>query len=182
MEEKYDIQEYVKPKVTEGIRKNISDKELKNAAKILEECSNNPYVIECCILTDLSYAWRSDTERSTIRFDKYFNFRPSEDKLCIVCDKPDAQFLCSKCKSIRFCSKKCQKIAWKVHKTRCGFNLFTICINCGDDNPKYQCRYCPVKYCKEECISGLHDLHMEHDCVNYRKKFSKDYSELHTLI
>ena len=39
-------------------------------------------------------------------------------ELCILCDKPDADF-CEGCKSTRYCSKECQQTDWPTHKLLC---------------------------------------------------------------
>jgi hypothetical protein len=41
-----------------------------------------------------------------------------QNPLCDVCDRP-AQWLCGRCKSIRYCSRKCQLIASRCHKGLC---------------------------------------------------------------
>lgn len=39
---------------------------------------------------------------------------------CAACFKPlEAPKRCGKCKSIFYCSQKCQADNWKVHKTQC---------------------------------------------------------------
>ncbi|TBU25857.1 hypothetical protein BD311DRAFT_808899, partial [Dichomitus squalens] len=39
---------------------------------------------------------------------------------CLVCMDEDAGMLCSQCKTVKFCGKKCQLKAWKSgHKNRC---------------------------------------------------------------
>ncbi|KAF9700897.1 hypothetical protein EKO04_000902 [Ascochyta lentis] len=42
----------------------------------------------------------------------------SEQAFCAMCDKPSTQ-LCSGCKSIKYCSKSCQKLDWPIHKLIC---------------------------------------------------------------
>lgn len=39
-------------------------------------------------------------------------------ELCFVCQKENPK-TCSRCHSISYCSKDCQKIDWKRHKTEC---------------------------------------------------------------
>ncbi|KAE8665235.1 Ubiquitin carboxyl-terminal hydrolase 18 [Hibiscus syriacus] len=40
---------------------------------------------------------------------------------CEVCSNP-ASKVCSRCKSVRYCSPACQQTHWKVHKTKCKVN------------------------------------------------------------
>lgn len=45
-----------------------------------------------------------------------------EDKLkhqCGMCSQDDCHLKCSRCKSIRYCSKECQRKHWPVHKNKC---------------------------------------------------------------
>jgi hypothetical protein len=43
------------------------------------------------------------------------------EALCARCGKPGATGMlrCSKCKSVRYCSRECQRSDWKQHKERC---------------------------------------------------------------
>jgi hypothetical protein len=41
-----------------------------------------------------------------------------EQPLCAMCDKPSTQ-LCGGCVSIKYCSRTCQKLDWRVHKLVC---------------------------------------------------------------
>ena len=43
------------------------------------------------------------------------------DKLCFVSLEP-SKLKCSKCLTIQYCSKECQKKDWKVHKKNCKDN------------------------------------------------------------
>jgi len=43
----------------------------------------------------------------------------AEHKACYLCSK-ESSSACSKCKSINYCGKECQKLHWPVHKTFCG--------------------------------------------------------------
>ena len=40
-------------------------------------------------------------------------------KMCANCDKPHSKSRCSRCKQVWYCSKTCQKHAWKEHKIVC---------------------------------------------------------------
>lgn len=43
---------------------------------------------------------------------------------CRACDTPGPSLLCSRCKSIMYCNKDCQKNDWSDHKR--------ICRKCDD--------------------------------------------------
>ena len=38
---------------------------------------------------------------------------------CMICDRPNCKLKCSRCLSIFYCSKQCQKQHWKTHKPVC---------------------------------------------------------------
>ena len=40
-------------------------------------------------------------------------------KTCPVCGKTGAKSLCMGCKSVSYCGKVCQKVAWPTHKREC---------------------------------------------------------------
>lgn len=42
------------------------------------------------------------------------------EKYCITCGKSDSTVLCSRCKGVWYCNKKCQKADWPCHKLLCG--------------------------------------------------------------
>ncbi len=46
-----------------------------------------------------------------------------KNTFCILCDKP-AINLCSKCKTISYCTRECQKSDWPRHKLECQELLF----------------------------------------------------------
>lgn len=39
--------------------------------------------------------------------------------LCFTCAASDAEFLCGRCRSVRFCSTACQRKGWRDHKADC---------------------------------------------------------------
>lgn len=41
------------------------------------------------------------------------------EKYCITCGKSDSAVLCSRCKGVWYCNKKCQKADWPCHKLLC---------------------------------------------------------------
>lgn len=41
------------------------------------------------------------------------------EKYCITCGKSDSIDLCSRCKGVWYCNKKCQKADWRCHKLLC---------------------------------------------------------------
>lgn len=43
---------------------------------------------------------------------------------CRLCDKTDGKLLvCSRCKSVRYCSRDCQRLHWKAHKNDCAADM-----------------------------------------------------------
>ena len=48
------------------------------------------------------------------------------DKVCFLCLEP-SKLKCSKCLTIQYCSKECQKKDWKIHKNNCKDN------NCNEN-------------------------------------------------
>ena len=38
---------------------------------------------------------------------------------CVACGAPRARSICSRCRSVRFCDKKCLKLGWPSHKAVC---------------------------------------------------------------
>ena len=40
-------------------------------------------------------------------------------KTCLACGKTGAKSLCMGCRSVSFCGKACQKVAWPGHKKEC---------------------------------------------------------------
>ena len=40
-------------------------------------------------------------------------------KTCLACGKAGAKSLCMGCRSVSFCGKACQKVAWPGHKKEC---------------------------------------------------------------
>lgn len=70
---------------------------------------------------------------------------------------------CGGCQSVHYCSKTCQKAAWKVHKTACKeIQRKKHCSHCGI-KPKEktlvcaQCRF--VRYCSEKCQKSAWKTH-----------------------
>lgn len=53
---------------------------------------------------------------------------PSANLICFVCHK-NANLRCSRCSGITYCSKACQQIHWKFHKSNC-------CVKGEKDNDK----------------------------------------------
>jgi len=42
------------------------------------------------------------------------------NKVCAECGKSGAASVCTACRRVRYCSKECQRKAWKLHKVVCG--------------------------------------------------------------
>eukprot|EP01084_Bolivina_argentea_P068805 125244_1 len=54
---------------------------------------------------------------------------------CSLCNKL-ASLRCSRCKKIYYCSRKCQKINWKYHKSTCGKQLYQFKYMCKKQKKK----------------------------------------------
>ena len=109
-----------------------------------------------CYATNNNYAYKfdkhlQDDETNFMGELKHSNFVPSYDPWCLNCGNMEAKKICSGCKSVYFCDKKCQAACWPIHKTHCDRDLFTICCNCGASKPSIKCPGCPVKFCSKEC-------------------------------
>ncbi len=153
-----------------------------------------PRLIEACYNTDNNFAYKRDSlvNKSGGRWKediKIFNFAPTYDKWCLACGKKKKTALsagdgikvkrCAGCRSVYFCSDKCQRDAWPVHKKHCGRNLFQICITCGVSPDKCPCVFigcdkCPVKFCSKKCMDQLMNAHKEFDCDYFAKTFGVD--------
>lgn len=140
---------------------------------LLERANNDPYLQTCCYATNNNYAFKFDTNMKPETEMKIYNFVPTYDKWCLGCDNKDAQFKCSKCKSVYFCSRKCQKKCWPVHKKHCGRNLFCRCAMCGIAVCNVSCENeCPVKWCSETCKKKMYRDHVDFDCENLKNLFT----------
>ena len=128
----------------------------------------SPQHLKKCYDADNNFAYKFDTHTNYDLHLKCFNFVPTYDTWCVVCDKKNCTLRCSKCKSVYFCNKECQKKAWSVHKKHCGRNLFTICSACGKSNPQLKCNNCPVKFCDEKCKRDIYGNHCEFDCEHMK--------------
>lgn len=107
---------------------------------------------------------------------KCLNFVTSYDKWCLMCRNVDANKRCSKCLSVYFCSDKCAKISWPIHKLHCGRNIFNNCITCGaSDVPFEKCPRCPVKFCSITCKNEIINDHDEIDCEKLFNIFGNEY-------
>ena len=59
---------------------------------------------------------------------------PNVTDLCIVCNKPNAQF-CNRCKGTTYCSKACQRHDWPIHKLLCAtFSNFDSSVRPSNDH------------------------------------------------
>ena len=105
--------------------------------------------------------------------------QPAAATKCNFCLKQSPKFLkCSNCRSVQYCSQKCQKQHWKEHKTQCQYapNVYpkihhapsdthidkelesssqdmNKCARCYQTSPTLKaCSNClSVKYCSKEC-------------------------------
>ena len=75
-------------------------------------------------------------------------------EVCTICDKASAKF-CNRCKSARYCSKKCQRSDWPIHRLLCGpfsdltldsrpsgEHLRAIVLPVDEDMPKFIWLHC----------------------------------------
>lgn len=131
-----------------------------------------------CYRTNNNFAYHYDANNDTSFEAKIGNFIPTYDDWCLGCDNKDAQYKCSGCKSVRFCSKQCQKKCWKIHKNHCTRTLFVHCINCCKPtyNHEHKCPNCPVNFCSEKCKNQIYQSHLDFDCENLAKIYSQRYS------
>ena len=164
--------------------------------KVIDECGPN------CYQSDNYYAYEYDkhllnitssvqhdsiediyktSTKSLYKFSKYTNFVPCYDKWCLNCGS-NCSRRCSGCKSVFFCSKKCQKVSWHIHQKHCSRDLFKLCIQCGQDLKSIPnsimpdlpaCDSCPVKFCSNTCKDKIYKQHVEYDCSYFTKVFGK---------
>lgn len=129
-----------------------------------------------CYRTNNNYAHKFDTKNDPDSEIKIFNFVPTYDHWCINCPNKDAGYRCSGCKSVYFCSRKCQKEAWNVHKKHCGKNIFGFCITCcTQTGVEHKCPNCPARFCGKKCKDDLFTAHREYDCEYFKKTFGEFY-------
>jgi hypothetical protein len=119
--------------------------------------------------------------RSIFMYMKTINFVPCLDRWCLGCGKKAVSQRCSKCKSVYFCSRQCQKDCWPIHKRHCGRSLFDNCATCGEalkyvcdesDKGKHiKCPNCPIRFCNAECKDAIYEPHVGSDCEELSKRF-----------
>lgn len=140
-----------------------------------QELEMNEYFRRSCYFSNNYFAYYTEIDDNDTASEhlKIMNFVPTQDRICLTCGK-NAEYLCSKCHSVHFCSKKCQKKAWKVHKGHCKRDLFTVCAYCGNpDKESYiKCNDCPVKFCDDKCKSMIYHVHKLSDCQYFSKQFN----------
>lgn len=119
--------------------------------------SNNRYAYhhdKFSLTSDSKYKILRDNEMKT------HNFVPTYDKWCLFCN--------TGCKTIYFCSKKCQLAAWSIHKNHCKRDQFMLCSFCGSETPDSKCESCPVKFCT--CCKDK--IYKEYDCNYFASAFN----------
>lgn len=143
--------------------------------EILEQIASNPVLVLNCYTSDNNFAYHYDLGgEHKLRDIKIYNFVPTYDKWCLACAAKNAHLRCSKCKSVHFCSKQCQKKAWQIHKKHCGRDLFALCCCCGKGkNDAWKCDNCPVHYCSDICKNKFQSAHKEFDCDYFSQTFNK---------
>ena len=123
-----------------------------------------------CYPTNNRFAYKYDRDNKIPEDElKCYNFVPTYDKWCLYCDNKFCSLSCSQCKFVYFCDKECQRKSWKIHKTHCKRNLFTLCITCGSTDIKIKCENCNVHYCSNKCKNDLHSAHIDYDCNTFNK-------------
>ena len=65
-----------------------------------------------CFLTNNNFAYKYDANDNPDSELKIFNFVPTYDTWRLGCSNKSAEHRCSTCKSVYFCSIKCQKKCW----------------------------------------------------------------------
>lgn len=137
---------------------------------------NDPAIHSHCYDTNNRYAYYSDLGDGKKREKeiKVLNFVPTYDKWCLVCNRRDARFRCTRCKTIYFCSPDCQMKAWPIHSRHCGRNQFSLCCCCGTKLTAnhIKCEKCPVGYCSQKCFQQLSSPHKDFDCNNFAELFN----------
>lgn len=129
-----------------------------------------------CYKTNNNFAYKFDTNSDYDSEMKVYNFVPTYDKWCINCSNKDAKYRCGGCKSVYFCSQKCQKGSWNIHKKHCGKNIFAYCITCcNSTNNVLKCPNCPVRFCGNKCKDNIYSAHCEFDCDYFKKTFGEFY-------
>jgi len=162
------------------------DAEYKEIQRMLSCPEIENKLMMACYKSNNRYAYKYDkTGKSDIKESKYYNFAPTTDLWCLYCDAKNCTLKCSKCKSVYFCDKECQKQSWSIHKKHCGKDLFSVCILCGtSDDLNFKCSKCPVKFCSKECYDKIHNEHADIDCHVFSKQFgigdNNNYETIHT--
>lgn len=134
-----------------------------------------------CYKTNNNFAYKYDTNGDCDSEIKIFNFVPTYDPWCLNCSNKASKYRCNRCKSVFFCSEKCQKETWLVHKKHCGKNIFACCIVCCKPTDiTHKCSECPVRFCSNSCRDKLYSTHCEFDCKHFNKTFGKFYLEYKT--
>ncbi len=62
---------------------------------------------------------RSETEQIIGRAMRSVDHSPDRDFKCRNCGESGCELQCSKCRSARYCGKKCQIADWQRHKLKC---------------------------------------------------------------
>lgn len=137
---------------------------------LLTRTQNDPYLQNCCYLTNNYFAYQYDSKTDFKKNIKIFNFVPTYDKWCLYCNG-EAKLRCIQCKSVYFCNKDCQRRTYSIHKKHCGRDLFTICCNCGKQTIALKCDKCPVRFCSEKCKKEILQTHKDYDCNYFNKTF-----------
>lgn len=141
---------------------------------ILNDMFKNDHLHKCFLCNNV-FAFKYQSGDDCISEMKYTNYVPTYDKICLCCGEEGVKSKCSKCRSVYFCNKECQKLCWNIHKKHCGRNIFALCATCGNNQPKIKCDKCPVMFCNELCKSQIITNHKIFDCDKFAKLFGNHY-------
>lgn len=133
--------------------------------------------VECKAMKPLKKNMTYQTTKSKVKDEKeelkpYERQNKTEDgkssellDCCSVCAKKADLKTCKECHKIRYCSRDCQRVDWKTHKTNCkkekgatenhgeqDDETLSICAHCRVKGTHNACEYCSVVfYCSQTC-------------------------------
>lgn len=59
----------------------------------------------------------------------------TQTNCCASCGSEDGLKHCGRCKTVHYCSSKCQKADWKTHKSVCRSAVLAVSDSSGSDKP-----------------------------------------------
>ena len=92
---------------------------------LLRECVREfPYKESAIFYQMVSSLSRSNSPSALSLIKSIINgqtgFSDSEKLICNTCGEENPTKKCSRCKSVQYCDKECQKLHWLIHKKNCG--------------------------------------------------------------